>query len=471
MPQPVPAHYDVLVVGGGPAGSTCARVLTAGGAKVAVLDRAEFPRVKLCAGWLSPAIWDVLQLTPASYPRGLWEWHTCHVHYRGKDHAIPCHGWFIRRYELDDFLLRTSGAELHLGTQVKHIERVDGLWSIGPYRARYLVGAGGTHCPVARLLAPTRPRRAVGVQELEFQLDTISVARTRLGKDGEPELVLFEDIGGYGWNVPKSDWLNVGCGTLDATAARGAWRHTHDHLRGAGHLPDAAEAALEHLKGHSYFLFDPVHLDAAFRDNALLVGDSLGLAHPITAEGILPATISGRHAAEAILAGEPTSYPARLRRDPVLADYRRVHAAMATVQKLRDRLGRLGGLASLADRLRNAGGAREVAPPAGGAGPGDAHAGAGGNGASAVGPAPAAGAHAAAPAGGNGAPAPSAAPPGDRGAAGGASDARPAGPGANGASPGASVAAATIARGFAWMFSGAKLPAPRLLDLLLGTGD
>jgi hypothetical protein len=33
------------------------------------------------------------------------------------------------------------------------------------------------------------------------------------------------------------------------------------------------------------------------------------------------------------------------------------------------------------------------------------------------------------------------------------------------------VGIATVARGFAWMFSGAKLPAPRLLDLLLGTGD
>jgi flavin-dependent dehydrogenase len=406
-------------------------VLTAGGARVAVLDRAEFPRVKLCAGWLSPTIWDVLRLTPASYPRGLWEWRTCHVHYRGRSHAIPCHGWFIRRYELDDFLLRTSGAELHLGTSVKSITRdPDGMWTIGPYRARYLVGAGGTHCPVARLLAPTRPRRAVGVQELEVQLDAISVARTRLGKDGEPELVLFDDVGGYGWNVPKSDWINVGCGTLDATAARGAWRHTHAHLRSAGHLPDRAEQELEHIKGHSYFLFEPVHLDAAYRDHAFLVGDSLGLAHPITAEGILPATLSGRHAAEAILAGEPASYPARLRRDPMFADYRRVHAALAAAQKLRDRLSRLAGLAGLAERF----------------GP------------------------AAAPAGGNGAPA------ADGNGAATTNGAKP----ANGAvalapSPATagngSIGAATIARGFAWMFSGAKLPAPRLLDILLGTGD
>ncbi|HEU0030465.1 MAG TPA: FAD-dependent monooxygenase [Kofleriaceae bacterium] len=334
-------HYDAIVIGGGPAGSTAARTLVRAGARVAVVDRAEFPRVKLCAGWLSPAIWDVLELAPAEYERsgaGLWEWHTCHVHYRGRQHAVPCHGWFIRRYQLDDFLLKRSGAELHLGTNVKHIERRDGVWHVGELSARYLIGAGGTHCPVARVLAPERPKRAAGVQELELPADPNAVARTRIGNDGEPELLLFDDIGGYGWNVPKTDWLNVGCGTLDATAVRDAWAVTHDHLRALGHLPDEAEAQLAQLKGHSYYLFEPVHLDGAYRDDALLAGDSLGLAHPITAEGILPATISGRRAAEAIIDHAAASYPARLREDPVLADYRRVHELMGAVKRLRNRL-------------------------------------------------------------------------------------------------------------------------------------
>jgi len=374
----MPEILDAIVIGGGPAGSTCARVLVRGGARVAVLDRAAFPRVKLCAGWLSPAFWDVLGIAPREYPRGLWEWRTAHVHYRGTDHAIPCHGWFIRRYELDDFLLHGSGAELHLGQPVKTIAREEDGWRVGDLRARYLVGAGGTHCPVARLLAPPRPRRAVGVQELELQADPRAVARTRLGADGEPELVLFDDVGGYGWNVPKSDWLNVGCGTLDANRVRDAWRETHDHLRQAGHLPVELDAELAHVKGHSYFLFDPAHLDGAQRDGALLVGDALGLAHPITAEGILPATVSGRRAAEAILAGDPASYPARLRADPVLADYRRVHRLVRAASHLKQRV--------------------------------------------------------------------------------------PSRPGTRGAAFGARA----VARGFAWMFSGRPLPAPRLLDLVLG---
>lgn len=334
--------YDAIIVGGGPAGSTCARRLVRGGARVAVIDRAAFPRVKLCAGWLSPPFWDVIERSPREYPRGLWEWTRCHVHYRGRQYSLPGHGWFIRRYELDDWLLAESGADLVLGTQVKTIERDDGGWRIGDLRARYLIGAGGTHCPVARMLAPERPRRAVGVQELELASDPDAIARARLGEDGEPELVLFDDWSGYGWNVPKHDWLNVGCGTLDATIVRDAWQTTRGLLRRSGHLPADVEPALEHVKGHSYYLFDPVHLQRAVSGTALLVGDSLGLAHPLTAEGIVPAALSGRLAAEAILDGTPASYPSRLLDDPLVADYRRVHRVIETARALRARPGRAG---------------------------------------------------------------------------------------------------------------------------------
>jgi len=389
--------YDVVIVGGGPAGSTCARFLTRGGARVAVVDRAEFPRVKLCAGWLSTPIWDVLALSPRDYPRGLWPWSTCHVHYRGEDHAVSCRGWFIRRYELDDFLLRTSGAELHLGTSVKAIERGDdGLWSVAGLRARHLVGAGGTHCPVARLLAPPRPRGVVGVQEHEFQSDAGAVARTRLGRDGEPELLLHDDLRGYSWNIPKSDWLNLGAGTVEPTEVRGAWARARDHFRAAGHVPVESADELDHVKGHSYYLYDPAHLagaarvDADGRGGAYLVGDSLGLAQPITAEGILPAALSGRVLAEAILAGDPASYPARLAAHPVIADYRRVYQLRETGSALVDR-----GKARRGDAPRRSG------PP------------------SALG------------------------------------------------RTGARVGRRAIATGFAWMFSGARLPAPQLVDLVL----
>ena len=405
MPDPSSERYDAIIVGGGPAGSTCARFLVRGGARVAIVDRAEFPRVKLCGGWLSRDIWDALEISPREYPAGLWEWDTCHVRYRGEDRAVSCRGWFIRRVEMDDFLLRKSGAALHLGVAVKDPAREDGErgdWSVAGLRAPHLVGAGGTHCPVARVLAPPRPSGPVGVQEHEFRADPDAVARARIGRDGEPELLLHDDLRGYSWNVPKTDWANVGSGTVNPHEVRAAWLRAREHFVASGHIPAAYVPELEPavMKGYSYYLFDPAHLDGAARvdadgaRSALLIGDSLGLAQPLTAEGILPAIVSGRMAAEAILAGDPASYPARMHAHPVIADYRRL-------SRLRRAIAGLGV------------GAR------------------GANGHSAPAPSPVSGLR---------------------------------------AHP-ARLGRRVLMNGFAWMFSGARLPAPRAIDVALAGAE
>ena len=62
---------DALIVGGGPAGSTCARVLRQAGWHVIVMDRARFPRDKVCAGWVTPGVFRLLDLDPADYRAGL----------------------------------------------------------------------------------------------------------------------------------------------------------------------------------------------------------------------------------------------------------------------------------------------------------------------------------------------------------------------------------------------------------------
>ncbi len=328
-------QLDAIVVGGGPAGSTAAHRLTAAGLRVVVLDREDFPRVKLCAGWLSEPIWDALELLPSSYPRGLWTWERCHVHFQGRSTAVATRGYFIRRYELDEFLLRRSGAEV-VRHAVGAIQRDGDHWIVdGRFRARYLLGAAGTHCPVARLLAPRRTEAPVGVQEIEYEAGASAVAAHRLGRDGEPELLLHDDVGGYSWNVPKTGWLNVGTGTMNAKQVRQAWAHARAHFK--GHLPPDAGAHLEKAKGHAYYLFDPAHLERCEGDGAFLVGDALGLAQPITAEGILPAVISGRLAADAILAGDPASYRQRLRSHPVLQDYDLYYRLRMAGSRLKER--------------------------------------------------------------------------------------------------------------------------------------
>ena len=58
---------DVLIVGGGPGGSTCAWSLRGTGLATIVLDKSNFPRNKTCGGWITPGVLEKLEIDPAEY--------------------------------------------------------------------------------------------------------------------------------------------------------------------------------------------------------------------------------------------------------------------------------------------------------------------------------------------------------------------------------------------------------------------
>lgn len=62
---------EVIIIGGGPTGSTCAWMLKQSGVDAIILDKAEFPRHKLCAGWITPKVLRRLQLDASAYPHSL----------------------------------------------------------------------------------------------------------------------------------------------------------------------------------------------------------------------------------------------------------------------------------------------------------------------------------------------------------------------------------------------------------------
>jgi menaquinone-9 beta-reductase len=331
--------YDAIIVGGGPAGSTCASILVKSGVNTLLLDRANFPRVKLCAGWLSPPIWGILEISPKEYPLGLWEWNNVHIHFRGKKYTIKSNGYFIRRYEFDDFLLRRSNVQTIEGYNVRQIERdSEDYWVIdNQFRAKYLVGAGGTHCPVARALFPKPENLQCGTQEREFEGNLDEIIACRAGKDGEPEVLLHDDMKGYSWNVPKGQWLNIGTGTKVAREVIPAWTKARAFFEGNGHtgtIPLSSRPMLDKMKGHGYVTFETNHLSACQANNVFLVGDALGLAQPLTGEGILPSVLSGKLCGMAIGDGVPESYKERLRTHPVISDYRIQYAIQSGAKKI-----------------------------------------------------------------------------------------------------------------------------------------
>lgn len=331
--------YDAIIIGGGPAGSTCASILVKSGVKTLLLDRGNFPRVKLCAGWLSPPIWDILSISPKEYTRGLWKWDRVHIHFRGKNYTVNSNGYFIRRFEFDDVLLQRSKVEKIEGYNVRLIEKdQSGFWIINDqYRAKYLIGAGGTHCPVARTLFPDRIFEQCGTQEREFEGSAEEIASTRAGKDGEPEILLHDNMKGYSWNIPKGNWLNIGTGTKIAREVVPAWnksRSFFETIGSKGTIPISSRPMLDKMKGHGYVPFDTDHLAFCQHENAFLIGDSLGLAQPLTGEGILPAVLSGKICGTVISEGRPETYRERLRTHPVISDYRVQYAIQKKAKKI-----------------------------------------------------------------------------------------------------------------------------------------
>ena len=291
-------HADVVVVGGGPAGSTCAWKLRQAGLKVLVLDRSEFPRTKLCAGWITPQVIDDLQFNTKEYPHSFLSFNRLELNWRGLRFRKRTVQHSIRRYEFDDYLLRRSGAELRTH-KVKRVD-VDGRRFLidGSFSCNYLVGAGGTSCPVFRQFFHDRSPRAKGLQiatyEHEFAYDW---------QDEECKLWFSENgLPGYAWYVPKGrGYLNVGLGGKAEAMKSGSlrlqdyWDKFVRNLEERGLVTGAAYDP----SGYSYYLRGRV--DAVRQGNVFIIGDSVGLASKDLGEGIGPAVRSGILAAEAIV--------------------------------------------------------------------------------------------------------------------------------------------------------------------------
>jgi len=292
---------DVLIVGGGPAGSTAAWQLRRAGADVLLLDRARFPRVKLCAGWITPEVVRDLGMDLASYPYRLLTFPRLRVHFGGVHVPVPCVQYSIRRFEFDAWLLERSGVEV-LQHTVRHIStEADGFTIDDEFRCRYLIGAGGTRCPVYRELF-----RELNPRESALQIVTLEHEIAYDWSDADCHLWFFEQgLPGYSWYVPKErGWLNVGVGAIaERMKARGQDIRAHwAHLAATLEQRLAPRAQYEPT-GYSYYLRGKV--EVVRRENAFITGDAAGLASRDLGEGIGPAIRSGLRAARAILANEP----------------------------------------------------------------------------------------------------------------------------------------------------------------------
>jgi geranylgeranyl reductase family protein len=321
---------DALIVGGGPAGSTCARELRKAGWGVIVADRARFPRDKVCAGWLTPRVFDLLELDPDEYRDGgftLQQITAFRTGIIGRELIETKYrrvvSYAIRRCEFDDFLLRRAGTRVLEGTPVATLRRAEKSWIVNEaIEAPVVVGAGGHFCPVARYMrgGGADSSRPVVAREAEFRLNGHDAGRV----SDAPELFFCQDLEGYGWCVRKGEYLNVGIGRRES---RDFGHHVKDFLAYLERSHALTRPAEVSWRGHAY-LASGVGPRPLVGRGMLVVGDAAGLAYPESGEGICPAIESGHLAAQTLIAANGRSELSDLQ--PYADAMRRLHPSAAT---------------------------------------------------------------------------------------------------------------------------------------------
>lgn len=302
--------YDLLVIGGGPGGSTCARRAAMMGLDVVLIEKKIHPRQKPCGGALSPRVKEVLDFNISDLVEH--EFNAAVIHRPSGQQTVLTRegfrGCLIQREQFDRYLLdkaKEAGVQVIEDTEIIAIEQLrKGIraLSIGDsFKGHLLVGADGVNGISMKQLG-IRERwhqEEVGLCiSTKLVLNEKEIERiTSLNTDSRSaaiELYYGFTDWGYGWIFPKRGELNIGVGCrLDrAKTLRDRWKtfcavieeQKEIDLRGCQEV-----SARVPLGGISRRYIGR---------RSMLIGDAAGLVSPVSGEGISYAIDSGILAAD-----------------------------------------------------------------------------------------------------------------------------------------------------------------------------
>jgi geranylgeranyl reductase family protein len=321
----VSRRFDVVVVGAGPAGGIAALVLARSGARVALADKAAFPRDKACGDLVGPRGVQVLADLGLRVPDAGRGSDLLAVGPSGRRSRLPAftgrtypgHGIIVPRLALDHALREAAleAGAVPIRARITAVEaggdgKVDAVISSDGQRLAgdVIIAADGALSPVARLAGMLDPQTALW----GFAIRAYVPAEVPL-----PLLVLLDAspwriYPGYGWLFPgENGQANVGIGVGLGSSRRQA------PLRGdlarlvamLGRHGDLGRDAQPGPVMGGWLRMGGTGTPPA-AGNVLLAGDAAGLINPLQGEGIGPAMVSARLAAEAVLAGPARAGPA-----------------------------------------------------------------------------------------------------------------------------------------------------------------
>ncbi len=339
---------DVIVVGAGPAGASTAHYLALTGLDVLVLEKATFPRDKICGDGLTPrAVSELIRMgvdtTGWARNYGLRTYgggHCVEVPWPELQ-SMPNYGLAAPRMVLDEALIRhaqRSGARLEEGITVtgaiRHprtdrivgvTARESGTKEVREYRAQYVVDAGGVSARLATSVGREKKfNRPMGVAHRVYfesprAADLMMESHLELweGEPGKSDL-----MPGYGWIFAVGDGLvNVGLGSLSSTAKPSGLDYRKMFENWMKNVPEEWGFTPENQRGRLRGAALPMAFNRKphYAEGLLLVGDAGGMVSPFNGEGIAYALQAGRLAADAL--GQALSRPTRTAQEAALTLY------------------------------------------------------------------------------------------------------------------------------------------------------
>ncbi len=313
---------EIIIVGAGPAGSTCARLLAQRRRSVLLLDRARFPRDKPCGGWVNLKVFqdfpELEKLRAANAARRTFVDERFHgIVFHSPDLAREAAftsrsatGYLVRRKEFDHFLLAqaaAAGARFLPRHDVTALDAGEQEVTLTAHNRRFtcqvVVAADGAESTVARLAGLTRgwpAERRINCAYQEIKLDPRTVTRL-YGSQRRLHVSLgYGGLSGYAWAFPKHASVNLGLGCRadrpgDPKTLFAQWAADLERI---GLLP--AKCRLPAPVLSMVPAGGAIDYEGHVGKRVVLVGDAGGFVSAATGEGIYPAMLSARVAAECI---------------------------------------------------------------------------------------------------------------------------------------------------------------------------
>ncbi len=303
---------DVIVIGAGVAGSSAAFHLANAGLNVLVLEKEKLPRYKTCGGGVIKRAAELLpfSIDPVVEQKlsrvDIFD-HDNNLHFM-EERKDPF-TFMVMRADFDNFILSKAvekGAVVHDESEVIGLENfrdyVDVKTRNDNFRARFVIAADGATGISAKCLGVKNKLVKVPALEIETIVNENisnlynSAARFDYG------LIPF----GYAWVFPKKEHLSIGAAFMKKTnQSLHIWLDKYFDILGIQEKDILAK------EKHGYLIPLALKRGSCCSGRVLFAGDALGLADPITAEGISYAIESGQLAAAALIESKPESASVR----------------------------------------------------------------------------------------------------------------------------------------------------------------